>query len=195
LRAWPRELCRNSLQIPINGYDFEMECLIRAKNQFSRRLKFVEIPIQTIYEDGNKSSNFNPLLDSLRIYFVFVRYCGVSITIVLIDYFIFATALLYLKSVGWSMVVGRACAFTAGFFLNKTIVFHYNKNSWLSFIKFFISAVAFGVISFFSISYLKSRFGFNVIVAKALIELLLFFVGFAVINSFVFNNGNNTDKP
>jgi glycosyltransferase involved in cell wall biosynthesis len=193
LRAWPRELCRNSLQIPINGYDFEMECLIRAKNRFSRKLKFVEIPIQTIYEDGNKSSNFNPLLDSLKIYFVFIRYCGVSITVVLVDYLLFATALSYLKNVGWSMVIGRGSAFAVGFFLNKTLVFHYHKNGWYSFFKYLFSATAFGIITFFSISYLNGRFGFSVIIAKAFIELLLFFFGFAVVNLFVFNSGEDSD--
>jgi hypothetical protein len=33
-----------------------------------------QTPIQTVYLDGNCDSHFNPILDSIRIYWVFVRY-------------------------------------------------------------------------------------------------------------------------
>jgi glycosyltransferase involved in cell wall biosynthesis len=190
LRAWPRKLCMHSLKITINGYDFEMESLIRARQWFSGGLRLVEVPIKTIYEEGNKSSHFNPLLDSMRIYFVFVRYCGASIATALVDYLFFTTAYIYLNNIGASMVIGRTFALAISFYLNRTVVFHDNKRRWYSFLKFIATVVVFGFISFFTINYLHNRFGFNVVAAKAVIELLLFFVGFAVMNLFIFNHEN-----
>ena len=35
--------------------------------------KPLEVPIETIYIDGNRASHFNPVSDSMRIYFVLMR--------------------------------------------------------------------------------------------------------------------------
>ena len=37
----------------------------------------VEEPIKTIYEPGNKSSHFNPIVDSMKVYFVLLRFGSV----------------------------------------------------------------------------------------------------------------------
>jgi hypothetical protein len=41
-------------------------------------IAIVEQPIRTIYTEGNPTSHFNPLLDSLKIYFVLLRFSLVS---------------------------------------------------------------------------------------------------------------------
>jgi glycosyltransferase involved in cell wall biosynthesis len=188
LRAWPRELCMTSLKIAINGYDFEMESLFLAKQHFGDRLKVIQVPIQTIYEDRNQSSKFNPFFDSMRIYFVFVRYCGASLTTVFVDYFFFASIFFYFRSIGLSMIVGRAVAIMVSFYLNRNLVFHNHQNPLHSFMKFLVVVISFGFVSYFSIHYLHSNLGLNVIVSKALAETVLFFAGFVAINLFVFRS-------
>lgn len=188
LRAWPRELCINSLKIAINGYDFEMESLLLAKQYFGNRLKVIEVPVRTIYEDGNRSSHFDPFFDSMRIYFVFVRYCGVSLATVFVDYLFFTGMFLYFRSIGLGMIAGRTIAVMVSFYLNRNIVFHDHQNQLHSFIKFLAVVISFGFISYFSINYLHSRLGLNVIAFKALTETVLFLPGFAAINLFVFNS-------
>jgi glycosyltransferase involved in cell wall biosynthesis len=73
LRGWPRTACLSALTVPINGYDFELECLLRTTHELR------EVPIETIYIENNKLSHFNPILDSMKIYFVFLRYCGSAV--------------------------------------------------------------------------------------------------------------------
>src|SRR5437868_7587760 len=76
LRGMPLLLARNALSIHSNRYEFETEQLALSS---SLGIEIVEIPIQTIYEDDNSSSHFDPFLDSLRIYFVVLRYTLSSI--------------------------------------------------------------------------------------------------------------------
>jgi glycosyltransferase involved in cell wall biosynthesis len=75
LRGIPRRLAELSLSIRANRYEFETEQLIILTNE---RIGFREIPIQTIYIDDNRESHFRPLYDSLRIYFVLLRYALAS---------------------------------------------------------------------------------------------------------------------
>ena len=59
------------LRLPSTGYEFELDMLLACKRQ---ACPLQEVPIRTIYESGNPTSHFNPLLDSLRIYFVLLRF-------------------------------------------------------------------------------------------------------------------------
>jgi len=59
------------------GYDFELDMLVSCR-ETARPVR--EVGISTIYIDNNRSSHFNPLRDSMRIYFVFVRFLAASLT-------------------------------------------------------------------------------------------------------------------
>src|SRR6185436_13782275 len=100
LRGLPVALCTRCLRVPLNGYDFELEMLMVAGREF----RITEVPIETIYIEGNKSSHFNPLWDSLRVYFVFLRFCGSSLITAVVDNTVFIIALPLTGSVGWSQV-------------------------------------------------------------------------------------------
>jgi hypothetical protein len=60
--------------------------LVRATE---RRVPIEELTIETVYGSFAKS-HFNPLRDSLRIYFVFLRFIGLSMLTAGIDYATFA---------------------------------------------------------------------------------------------------------
>lgn len=64
LRGIPLSLIDYSLSIKGNRYDYEMNYLL----DYARKNDFVTVPIQTIYEDNNKSSHFKTIKDSLLIY-------------------------------------------------------------------------------------------------------------------------------
>ena len=48
-----------------NKYDYEMNMLCHADKQ---SIEITPLPIESIYIDGNKSSHFNPVMDTVRIY-------------------------------------------------------------------------------------------------------------------------------
>ncbi len=71
LRGIPASLLPHLLRIEARGYEFELEMLIAAHRL---AIPLIEEPIRTIYEAGNPSSHFNPVVDSMKIYFVLLRF-------------------------------------------------------------------------------------------------------------------------
>ena len=64
LRGFPIELLYNLVGLQGDHYEYEMNvvCTLQIK-----KIKIEEIPIETIYIDGNSSSHFKPNLDTFRI--------------------------------------------------------------------------------------------------------------------------------
>ncbi len=187
LRALPRPLCLEFLKINLNGYDFEMESIIRAKDVLGRGLNIVEVPIETIYEEGNKSSHFNPILDSMRIYFVFFRYSAAALINALVDNLVFIMAFSRTDNVGVSQIMGRFIATLIAFVLARNVVFHSSKKWIVSLMKFVFLVTVTGAVSYGAIDFLHSKFGINVIHAKLLTEGLLFLGNFAIQREFIFS--------
>ena len=75
LRAIPVAMLSRLLQLPSERYEFELEMLLLARQM---AIPIVEIPIRTIYEGGNRTSNFRPVVDSARIYAALLRFCFAS---------------------------------------------------------------------------------------------------------------------
>ena len=65
LRAFPVTLCDWLLAIPGARYDYEMNVLMYAARQ---NVHIYELHMLTIYEDGNKSSHFSTVRDTLRLH-------------------------------------------------------------------------------------------------------------------------------
>jgi|SRR5579871_1238417 len=76
LRGIPADLVAICAALRHDGYDYELEMILTMK-KLGRKIR--ELSIRTIYIDNNKSSHFKPLLDSLRIYSVFLRFAGSSL--------------------------------------------------------------------------------------------------------------------
>lgn len=65
LRGFDASILEWLLQIPGDRYEYEMNVLLSAPRA---KIQIDELPIQTIYEKGNRSSHFDPIKDSLKIY-------------------------------------------------------------------------------------------------------------------------------
>lgn len=65
LRGFKKEHIGWLLKVKGDKYDYEMNMLCYADKQ---GIKISTLPIKAIYIDGNKSSHFNPVMDTLRIY-------------------------------------------------------------------------------------------------------------------------------
>lgn len=185
LRAWPPELAKQVLKIRINGYDFEMECLVRAK-ELMPNMVLQEIPIQTVYEEGNKTSHFNPLLDSMRIYFVFLRYCGAGLLTALTDNIVFIFAYMLSGNMITSQVLSRSCGAFVSFILGFHVVFRSNVNPVYALSKFILLVFLFGFISYGFIQFLNQSWGINIYISKLLAELTLFVASFSIQRNFIF---------
>jgi glycosyltransferase involved in cell wall biosynthesis len=183
LRGIPHRLIPHILRLESRGYEFELEMLIAA-HQLS--IPTVEEPIRTIYEPGNKSSHFNPVIDSMKIYFVLLRFASISALTAALDNLIFILMYRRTGHILLSQVVGRGFAVAFNYWMVRSSVF-YSKQRHRAILPKYLTLVAVsGTASYWGIRALSGGWGVNPVVAKPLVETLLFFVNFAVQRLFIF---------
>lgn len=165
-------------------YEYETNMLLAVKdNGYVIR----EIEIQTIYEDGNKSSHFDPIRDSLLIYAVVIKYSISSLLASIIDHIIFFIAFSFGMPIIMATYTARVFSCIVNFLVNKKLVFAKNGQVVLQFIKYIILAVISGGISGIFVMGLVDIFGEKfVITIKALVEILLYFFNYEVQRMIVF---------
>jgi len=171
------------LVLPSRGYEFELEALFVLKH---RRTRVLQVPIRTIYEAGNLSSHFDPLVDSTKIYFVLLRFTLASLATALLDNVVFFSMLF----AGSSILAGQAVARLVALFLNyalvKNFVFYSDQTHLRVFPKYLAAVVGFGFISYGLITFLVTQAGWSVLPAKILVETLSYIANFAVQRELVF---------
>ena len=70
LRGFPRSLWADLLAVPGERYEYETAVLVELCRSGRAPL---EVPIETVYLNGNRSSHFRPLHDSVHIYWTLLR--------------------------------------------------------------------------------------------------------------------------
>lgn len=186
LRAIPGHLLPDLLKIPSQGYEFELDMLLLSRN---RRLRILERPIRTIYLDGNASSHFNPLLDSMRIYFVLLRFAMISMCTAVLDNLLFIAIYSYTGSKGLSQIAGRVGAMAFNFTSVKRMVFNSRGRVMREFLEYAALVAASGTLSYLMIVLFTSRFGIGVLQSKLLAEGILFLANFLVQRDIIFTGG------
>lgn len=192
LRGIPMEFARLLLRLPQNGYDFELETLLVSK-RIMRTI--TEVGIATIYTDGNRGSHFNPLLDSMRIYFVLVRFAAVSVMTAALDNIVFIAAFHLWPNVLGCQVLGRGVAGLFNYYSNKTGVFHSGVQDRFALPRYWMSVAFLGALSYFLIWRLHAMAGFEIPAAKLCVETALFALSFLVQRDFVFLGRDPSTKP
>lgn len=86
LRGMSLSVVKKLIKTAGERYEYETNVLIDCKKQ---SINIVEVPIETIYIDGNADSHFDPFNDSVKIYKTFSSYFGKLILSVLINLIIF----------------------------------------------------------------------------------------------------------
>lgn len=186
LRAWPKSLAKSCLEITMNGYEFEMEALVQSIGT-TNNTSILQIPISTIYIDSNQSSHFNPFLDSMRIYFVFIRFCGAGLLTALIDNIVFIASYQAHHDLLFSQILSRLIGAIFSLAMSYHLVFYSKKNRIKAGAKFFSLVTVFGFISFYMITLLNAILNMNIIASKLLVELSLFIFSFIIQRNLIFN--------
>ncbi|WP_420843386.1 glycosyltransferase [Leptospira alstonii] len=185
LRGIPASFFSTCLKLSGERYEYEMNMLISTKEL---RLKILEEPIATLYIENNKSSHFNPLIDSARIYFLFFRFAFSSILTAVLDFCVFTVVFLSTSNLLTSIILSRATAGTFNFFINKRFVFRDAGKTAVELVKYAFLVSALGLLTFITIRYLHSINGWNVIIVKAFVDTVFFLASFAIQREFVFSS-------
>jgi glycosyltransferase involved in cell wall biosynthesis len=183
LRGIPADLLPLLLRIRIEGYDFEMEMLVKC---CEKGVDLVELPIETVYEENNKSSHFNPLIDSFRIYFVFIRFATVSLVTSALDTGVFAVLILMGNGVLGSIVFSRVVASAFQFGMNRSVVFKSTTSPFAKGFKYTSLVILLAAISYVLIQSMGTYLSINPILAKIISEGVLFLASFSIQKTFIF---------
>jgi len=156
--------------------------MVAHQNHF----KFKEIQVETIYENNNVVSTFNPVGDSAKIYFVMFRYILASLVTAAVDYAVFFASYSVFPKIFLCTYFARLIALFFNFILLKQFVFHSKGKFTLIILKYLMLVILTGFISSLMIQFFKTQFDLSIGLAKVSAELLLYFAVFVVQKEVVF---------
>ncbi len=183
LRGIPRALAERLLSAATGGYEFELDMLLMAKHA---GFTVEEAPIRTVYLEDNRSSHFNPLRDSMRIYFVLLRFTFVSLATALIDNAVFRLALAGALHLPEAHLAARAAALCFQYPAARRAVFHSRETHRRELPRFLAVAAGHALLSGALIHWLTAQQGFGLLPAKIAAETSLFPVNFLLQRDWVF---------
>ncbi|MFT8729041.1 MAG: bifunctional glycosyltransferase family 2/GtrA family protein [Oenococcus oeni] len=186
LRVIPRGFC--SLLLKTNGerFEFEMNMLYSAREH---NIPITEKSISTVYLDGNKSSHFRVIHDSLLIYSSFIRFSLSSLFSFLIDVGIFAFFMFSYSSRSFLTItiasfLARFCSSVFNYLINQKIVFDGKSSHSIS--KYYLLVVFQVFISSYFVTFLHNISDFNTVFIKIIVDFILFFFSFYVQKRLIF---------
>ncbi len=183
LRGIPATLIPHLLRVPSTGYEFELDMLMACKHQ---GYPIWQEPIRTIYLEGNRHSHFHPILDSMRIYVLLLRFSLLSLLTAVIDNVAFVLLLGMTGSIARSQAVARLLGMTFQYLGARSVVFHSRQRQAVVLPKYVLLVICNGFLSYGLIRLLHDGLGVRTIAAKLLAEGLLFIANFAIQRDFVF---------
>jgi len=189
LRGLPITLLPHLLNLPSNGYEFELDMLIAAKHL---GLTVVERPIQTIYSPGNPSSHFDPLRDSMKIYFVLFRFSMVSLVTAVLDNLVFYLAYRMTSHLLIAQAIGRGLAMLFNYNAARRAVFLSHERHKVLFPRYLLVVIASGAASYGLIRLFQHFVRMDPFLAKITAEFLLFGLNFVLLRDFVFTQRPRT---
>lgn len=195
LRGFSKQTLVEFLDIPGERYEYEMNVLLATKEKC---IPIVEETIQTIYLDDNKSSHFNPIKDSIRIYSLFFKYIISSLLAFVVDIVMFAIFVKIFKNITYAMyiyiatVLARILSSYVNFLVNKNGVFKAKNRTKSENIKalvgYYILVAINVVISSLCVNAIVKGAGWNETATKLLIDMVLFVMNFVIQREFIFKN-------
>lgn len=182
------------LKIKGEKYEFEMNMLVECTQ---KSIDIKEVHIETIYIAENSSSHFNPLMDSLRIYIVFLKFIISSFSSFFVDIisFVIFTKLFILIIPNYfifmATIGSRIVSSAFNYIVNRKAVFAFKSYQGNTVAKYYILSIIQMCISALGVSLLYSKFHQGEVIIKMIVDSLLFITSFRVQRDWVFIVENN----
>ncbi|MHB1454821.1 MAG: glycosyltransferase [Saccharofermentanales bacterium] len=191
LRAMTGDVMNAFLDLPGERFEYETNMLIDTRR---KSIPIKEVRIRTVYLENNKSSHFNPLLDSIRIYMLILKFLSASIGSCLIDLTAFTVvmAILSASALEWKVtaatIIARIISSLFNYAINRNFVFQSQKRVTDTIRKYYILAFFQMLLSLGGVYGLTLLLRINSTLIKAFVDLVLFFIGFQIQREWVFNS-------
>jgi len=191
LRGIPMSFMKALLSVKGERFEFETNMLLETR---SHKVPIVEVPIRTIYIEENKSSHFNPIKDSIRIYMMFGKFLFSSLSSSVVDLVLFSLFCFLLKGKQWgavsyimaATVLARFLSATYNYLLNYKLVFQSRSSVRSTLVKYALLAVCQMLCSALLVDMLYPLLGGLEVLVKVPVDVMLFFISFFIQREFVY---------
>lgn len=181
LRGLPRKLFAELSTLEGDRYEYEMNMLLNIERW---GVEYTEVPIETVYIEGNKSSHFHPLRDSWLIYGRILKFLTSSVASFVVDYGIFLLLSAVFRLEYWlCYVLARAVSSFVNYMINRHIVFANGRRS--SVLKYYLLALVIMALGSTGVDLLAMT-GIPGLLAKVMVDVPLFFVSYTVQRKYIF---------
>lgn len=192
LRGIPYELLPRLLDVSGDAYEYETNMLVEAHRA---RVDIVEVPIRTVYENGNETSSFNPFLDSLRIAAVFIKYAISSAASSVVDLLAFSLLNVVFSNLGFGLLsiavatcVARVISGVVNFAVNRRLVFRCGDGrAALRYATLWVSCMC--ASAFFVTLLNMAASVVPTLIIKIVVDVALFFANYRIQEAWVFVDG------
>ena len=194
LRAFTTNMIPFMLKVEGQRYEYEMNMLLEASKEYP----ILEVPIETVYINDNQGSHFRPIRDGLMIYKNIFKFALTSLSSFVVDYIVYALALLFLASVPTSLRIllangiARVTSSIFNYSTNKRLVFKNNDSILKTGTGYFSLAAALFILDTLLIRLFYAVFGINLLIVKIIVGILLFTVSWMVQKRFIFKERTHT---
>lgn len=192
LRGFDRPLIKRFMRTKGARFEYEMNMLIDAKEN---NVPIIQVPISTIYINGNETSKFSVFKDSLLVYRVFLKFMLISLSSLVIDCLLFTFVLWLCQSnfptlskamaILISTISSRFCSSLFNYTFNKKTVFN-SKNANHTFVKYYILCGVQMLLSATLVSLFSNFLPVFEVIVKLFVDTLLFFLSFVIQREWVF---------
>lgn len=202
LRAIPRKYLPTLINVGGERFEYETNMLLSMKQN---DLPFKELPIETIYNDNNSETHFNPLKDSIKIYAVILKYILSSLSASLIDLIGFTLLNLLLSEdmddglrIFLATAIARIVSSAVNYTVNRKRVFKSRSNVKSSLIKYYILSICQAAMSYSLVYLLTLASGTSQSIIQTLfkmaVDVILFFLCFTVQREWVFKEKKKKEQ-
>ena len=183
LRAFSQALVPALLAVKGERYEYEMNVLM-CWAQDGRPIR--EIPIETVYIDGNAHSHFSVVRDSIRIYKEILKFSASSLASFAVDYSLFCILSALTGTAVLSNVLARLVSAGVNYTLNRKLVFESKAGVGRSLVQY--AALACGILALNTLCLwlLVSKLGVDRYFAKLAVEAALFVLSYLAQKRWVF---------
>jgi len=187
LRAFSARLVPRMLQISGQRYEYEMNELFDCVED---GVKICEVPVRTIYLDGNRRSHFRAGMDSLLIYRGIVKFVASSFASFLVDFSLFAVLSTLMAGLGTTgalvaNVAARLVSATVNYNINRLYVFGSTEGVYQTAVRYALLACFILLANTLALQFALSL-GIAAIPAKPCVEVMLFLSSWVLQNRVVF---------
>lgn len=189
LRAFHARMIPKLLDISGERYEYEMNVLLELA---SNRVPIREVPIQAIYIDNNSSSHFHAIKDSWRIYRGILKFSASSFIGFLVDYLLYSLLLMRTGNLHLSNICARIVSATINYSLNRKLVFRSSVSAIKSALQYTCLATVILAGNTAVLTLLVDWCGVDQMLAKILVEILLFVLSWTVQRCIIFRDGGQT---